>query len=64
LNELKWLMKLAEAEVRKQSIWKDAFSAVEASFIYWKVFDAVVKIWDITMKENWAFYHGSMYTTC
>ena len=43
LNEIKWLMKLFEVEAWKQSIWKEDFSAVEASFIYGKLFGAVVK---------------------
>ena len=36
-------MKLFEVEAQKQRIWKEDFSAVEASFIYGNVFDAVVK---------------------
>ena len=36
-------MKLSEVEAWKQSIWKEDYSEMEASFIYGKVFDAVVK---------------------
>jgi len=37
-------MKLFEVEAWKQRIWKEDFSAVEASFfIYGKGFDAIVK---------------------
>ena len=43
LSELKWLMMLVENEAKKQGIWKEELTAIEANFMYGKVFELITK---------------------